>query len=228
MARSKRKPGYCKQRRSDGDLAYVQLNGHRFYLGKHGTPESRAEYRRLVAEWAAGRTQPKVVKDQITIVELIDGFMQHADRFYKRPDGTLTTEPDNYRQALRPLRELYGRSRADDFGPRALKTVRQRLVEAELCRTFINKQVARIKHMFKWAVAEELVAPSVYQGLQAVEGLKRGRSDARESRPVKPVPEKGTWTPSGRTRAARWPLSSICNCSPLPAPVSWWSCGRSI
>ena len=189
MARSKRKPGYCKQRRSDSDLAYVELNGHRFYVGKYGTPESKDAYRRLIAEWCAGQAQPTVTKDQITLVELIDRFMEHADRYYRRADGTPSTEIDNYRPPLRHLKELYANTKADAFGPRALKAVRQRLVDLDSSRTYSNKQVARIKHMFKWTVAEELVAPSVYQGLQAVEGLKRGRSDAREARPVKPVPE---------------------------------------
>src|SRR3954451_17337268 len=32
-------------------LAVVTLNGRDFYLGKHGSPESRSEYDRVVAEW---------------------------------------------------------------------------------------------------------------------------------------------------------------------------------
>ena len=51
MARSKRKPSYRKQRRKAGDLAFVELNGHRFYLGKYAMPASKSEYRQLVAEW---------------------------------------------------------------------------------------------------------------------------------------------------------------------------------
>jgi integrase len=41
--------------------------------------------------------------------------------------------------------------------------------------------------MFKWAVAEELVPPSLYHGLQAVPGLKKERTAARETAPVRPV-----------------------------------------
>jgi site-specific recombinase XerD len=43
--------------------------------------------------------------------------------------------------------------------------------------------------MFKWAVANEKVPASVHHGLKAVDGLKRGRCDVRESPPVKPVPD---------------------------------------
>ena len=56
-----------------------------------------------------------------------------------------------------------------------------------LCRNLINGRIGRIKRVFKWAVAEELVAPSVFHGLQAVAGLRFGRTEARESEPVKPL-----------------------------------------
>jgi integrase len=42
--------------------------------------------------------------------------------------------------------------------------------------------------MFGWAVENELVPSSVIHGLDAVRGLERGRSAARETAPVKPVP----------------------------------------
>lgn len=57
------------------------------------------------------------------------------------------------------------------------------------CRSFINRQIARIKLMFKWATENELLPPSVYHGLSAVGGLRKGRSNARESDPVKPAPD---------------------------------------
>jgi integrase len=43
--------------------------------------------------------------------------------------------------------------------------------------------------MFRWAVENEMVPSSVYHGLQAVAGLQKGRTKARETEPVKPVPE---------------------------------------
>jgi integrase len=43
--------------------------------------------------------------------------------------------------------------------------------------------------MFKWAVAEELIPVAIYEALKAVEGLRKGRVVARESKPVKPVPD---------------------------------------
>ena len=44
-------PPYCLHRQSG--RAYVRLCGQQFMLGEHGSPESRREYSRLLAEWEA-------------------------------------------------------------------------------------------------------------------------------------------------------------------------------
>jgi integrase len=59
-----------------------------------------------------------------------------------------------------------------------------------LARGVVNQRIGRIRRMFKWAVENEMVPPSVLQGLQAVRGLQRGRSPVRETDPVKPVAEE--------------------------------------
>ncbi len=63
------------------------------------------------------------------------------------------------------------------------------MIEAGLCRGVVNQRIGRIKRMFRWAVENELVPAAVLHGLQAVAGLQRGRSPARETEPIKPVPE---------------------------------------
>jgi hypothetical protein len=68
-----------------------------------------------------------------------------------------------------------------------LKTVRQAMIQADLCRTECNKRVRHIVRMFRWGLENELVSPMVHHGLKAVAGLKRNRAAARESEPVKPV-----------------------------------------
>jgi integrase len=63
------------------------------------------------------------------------------------------------------------------------------MVDAGNCRNVVNKRTSRIVRIFKWAVSELMVPPSVHYGLQAVSGLRRGRADVRESEPIKPVPD---------------------------------------
>jgi integrase len=55
------------------------------------------------------------------------------------------------------------------------------------CRSHINKQVDRIKRMFKWATENELIPGTVYEALRCVTCLKRGRTKAREGRKVMPI-----------------------------------------
>ena len=57
-----------------------------------------------------------------------------------------------------------------------------------LCRRVVNSRIQRLTQCYKWAVGEELVAVEVFQALKAVPGLKKHRTEARESEPVKPVP----------------------------------------
>ena len=172
--------------------AVVTLDGRDFYLGRFGSRESRGEYDRLLAEWLAnGRRLPAPASGQgvdMTINELILAYLRHADTYYVK-NGKPTTEPVNIRLAVRPLRKLYGDTLARDFGPLALKAVRQAMIDSGLCRSEVNKRVRHVVRAFKWAVGEEIVPPSIHHGLQAVSGLRRGRADVRESEPVKPVPE---------------------------------------
>ena len=88
----------------------------------------------------------------LTVNELILAFWRRAEQHYRREDGTPTSELNDYRLSLRPLRELYGPTPAADFSPLKLKAVRQRMIDAGLCRGVVNQRVGRIVRMFKWAV----------------------------------------------------------------------------
>jgi integrase len=168
---------------------YVLLSGRRIYLGKHGSSETRQKYLVAVREWEAnGRTLP-VPPDEITVVELTAGFWRHAEGYYRKADGTPTGELDSYKSPIKLLKNLYGHTGAVDFGPRALKAVRHEMISRGNVRTTINKNIGRIRNIFRWAVSEELIPPTVHQALATVANLKRGRSEANESEKVPPVPE---------------------------------------
>jgi integrase len=64
------------------------------------------------------------------------------------------------------------------------------MVANGISRGVTNRRIGRIKRVFKWAVGEELIPSSVFHGLQAVAGLRYGRTEARETDPIKPVPKE--------------------------------------
>jgi integrase len=169
-------------------------------LGKHGTAASRKEYARVLAEWeAAGRcfSPQQAQSPDISVNELALAFMRHAEKHYRRPDGTHTSEVNEYRLSLRPVVHLYGHTPAAAFGPLSLKAIRDLMVQgwkhpkhgeqAGLSRGVVNQRIGRIRRIWKWGVENELILPSVLPALQAVRGLQRGRTSARETEPVKPV-----------------------------------------
>jgi hypothetical protein len=112
--------------------AVVTIDGRDHYLGTYGEPASRARYDRLIAEWlAAERRQPlpsDTSASSATVNGIIASYWDHARSYYRKADGTSTSEMETLRQALRPLIESYGDLPATSFGPRALKTVRQKMI----------------------------------------------------------------------------------------------------
>jgi integrase len=126
----------------------------------------------------------------VTVNEVLLAYLRHVDDYYRRLDGTATSEPREYRLALRPVKELYGHTPAEEFGPLALKTVRENMIRAGLCRSLVNQRIGRVKRCFKWAASEQIVPVEVFLGLATVSGLQRGRTAARETDPIQPVPDE--------------------------------------
>lgn len=178
-------PTYRKHRATG--QAVVTLDARDFYLGRYGSRASLDRYDRMVNEWlAAGRRLPQQV-GELPVKSLILLFLQFAKKYYRDAAGEVAAEFENYVTALGPLRKLYGDTNAAEFGPLALKAVRESMIAMGWARTTVNRQIARIKRVFKWATENEHIPADIHQALDAVEGLRRGRSEAKETEPVKPV-----------------------------------------
>jgi integrase len=191
-------PTYRLHRQSGQAVVTLRLpDGRRkdILLGAYKSPESRAEYRRIIAEIEAGLpgTVPLCLSPDLTVNELLLSFLRHAEQHYRRPDGTMTDEVKEYKLVFRIMKDLYGHSLAREFGPLALKAVREQMVKGGLCRSLINQRVGRVRRVFKWSAGEELLPFDVYHRLTAVQGLLKGRSNVRESAPVEPVAEEHVW-----------------------------------
>jgi integrase len=169
--------------------AIVTLGGIDHYLGPHDSLASRTEYDRLIAEWLAnGRHSSLAPHADLTVAELIQRYRQYVLSIYVK-NGRPTSERHDVAMALRFVRQLYAEQMVSQFGPLALKAVRQKMVEVGYARTTINRHVHRIRRMYRWAVENEMVHPSVLQALQSVTALMKGKTTARETEPVSPVPD---------------------------------------
>ena len=193
--RSVRIPSYTLHKATG--QARVRFNGKDHYLGLYGSVESRRMYGEFIAALASGvdvdaaklKAGARIEPRAFTVNELCLAFMRHAATYYVKNDQP-TDEIDCLKSAVRPLVELYGHELVNEFGPLALKAVREKMVGKGWCRKYVNKSVCRVRHIFRWGVENELVEPATLQKLEAVSPLLAGRTEAPDRPPRKPVPQE--------------------------------------
>jgi integrase len=192
MSRS-RVPSYRHHKPSNQAVVTIRTaTGERkdVYLGEYNTPGSRAEYARVIAEQAVSPGAGLVTGQDTTgptVDAVLVAFWEHAQKHYRRPDGTRTQELSEYFQSFRLVRSLYTDLPAKEFGPLCLKAVRGVMVGKRWSRKLINARIGRIRRAFKWAASEQLVPVEVHTALGTVTGFQKGRGDAPETEPVEPV-----------------------------------------
>lgn len=191
MPKKPRIPKYCLHKPSG--RARVIIDGQHIWLGTYGSDESVERYNRLIGELVVSPAtkDAKSVSaclDGITVVEIIAAYLKHAEVYYQK-NGKPTGQLGVVKASLRPVQQLYGRAVAADFGPTALKAVRQSMIDTGLCRNEVNRRVSIVKRMFRWAASEELVPVRIYQALATIDGLRKGRTEAHDHPPVEAVPD---------------------------------------
>jgi integrase len=183
-------PKYRKHRASG--QAVVTLGGRDHYLGPHGSKVSRLEYDRLVYEWLAAGRRIEQPAQSVTVAEVVAAYWAWAQKHYRRA-GRPTGSAEAQKPALRLLREYYGRTPAAEFGPRKLKGLLETMIRKvdprgeRWSRRYINDLLGHIRRVFKFAASEQMIPVDVYQSLATVDGLRKWRTDARESESVLPV-----------------------------------------
>ncbi|MBX9679811.1 MAG: site-specific integrase [Gemmataceae bacterium] len=175
--------------------------------GDFDSPQSLTEYERLLGLLRAngGRLPPPSSGADLTVHELVLAYMERkVEAEYVDADGSPTGEQECQREAIRPLLRLYGSIPAKIFGSLELKAIQKAMAngawltfeECETrrkhkrpigwCRARINRNMGRVRALFRWAVSEKLATPMQLVELQSVEPMKRGRG-VRETEPVLPV-----------------------------------------
>jgi integrase len=189
-------PSYCLHKQSGQAVFNWPIGGGKYkpvLLGKHGSPESHAEYQRVLAEWRAAQGTPvpalKPVNGRaadLTLHEIALAFDKHAERYYRNPTtGEPTGEADNFKDALQPMLQLYGHASWREFGPLALRAVRVEMARVNLARKTINARIGRIRRFFRWAASLQIVPETHVLALEMVSPLRRGEQievepDSRE------------------------------------------------
>jgi integrase len=187
---SRRIPKLCRHRQSGQGYVTDPALGREVYFGRHGTPECQAAYDQWVRSFLA-RPDPRAAPGVgLRVAVLLEAHLRYADGYYRKR-GKPTNEVANFKRVgAAVLLCGLGLVPAEDFGPRHLKQVRERLVKDGLARPTVNGHCRRLVRLFAWAAAEELVPAGVVVALRMVPGLKAGRTEAREPEPVTPADPK--------------------------------------
>ncbi len=153
------------------------------HLGEFGSKESKAKYKRLIAQWSA-KLPVEVPANARTVAEVLEAYRTWAEAFYGDvPRGRYR----NLLPTIRTVRELYADLPADQFTPKKLKTVRQAFIDSGNGRTHVNTCTRRVIAIFAWAAEEELVPGSLVHSLREVRSLERGRGGVSEGKPVQTI-----------------------------------------
>jgi integrase len=197
MLRSARPPSWRHKARG---CAVVTIHGTNHYLGPYGSPQSHEKYARLITQHFSGNgagTPAIACAANPTINDVLLACWDQEVEVHHRKDGRPTDWFYQIRVSLRPLRKLYGSTLASDFGPKSLQLVREEIIRDGLARRggvgrgYVNEQIAVIRRMFRWAVAQEPVPVTVYQALVTVVNIPKGRDPrVKESTKIRPAPEE--------------------------------------
>lgn len=126
-------PAYS--RHSGTNLARVRIDGRVIYLGVYGSPESKARYSELVADWMAEQGTSYRNCPRLSVAKVAVAFVKRCRTYYRTADGRETSEVQAIRDALKHLNAVAGKEEASRIGPRHLKAVQKRLIEKGLART---------------------------------------------------------------------------------------------
>lgn len=185
-------PKLCHHKGTNQALVYV--GGKQHYLGVYGSPKAKLAYAALLSRLKAGLSpfedqqepaeKAKPVQNR-SVAALLHQFIIEALPKYA------VDEQHCQKGAIRIVNELFGAIPAAEFGPLKLRLVRDAMIAKGWSRSYINRSVKRVRHIFRWGVSWEFVPESVANALGTVECLKAGETDAPESKPRRAVsPER--------------------------------------
>lgn len=166
----------------------VTFNGTNFYLGPYDSPESKAKYRNLLAQYidSGGETptvDPQQAKTPITVADVT----AEAREWIKVKFSNSPPQLSRFNNLCTTLDDEYGSEPASEFGPPKLAELRELFIASGNCRKYVNTQTKSIVQIFRNAVSRKLIKVEVFHTLQTLESLRSGQTTAIESKPVQPA-----------------------------------------
>lgn len=128
-------------------------------------------------------------KALLTLRAAWERFEEYALGHYTRSDGTLTGEHLNLKHAMVEALDMFGDCMVSDFDLLSLESVQEAMVDGgNLAVSTINVRINKVKRIFKWFAKHGYVQASRVGELALLGSLRPGRTKARVTQAVRPVP----------------------------------------
>lgn len=174
-----------------------------YMLGEYGSPEAARDYADLIRNWKASgyriefsdptpeqrlEAAPKLG----TVAELCIAYAKHLHD----KGGVSDKHIASIKRSTKITRLTCGWMPINEFGPKALKSVRQAMLDIRFGennakrwkRTTVNRRVGYVVGMIEWAVSEERAPVHLPAALKCVKALKAGDYGVEDGDRVKPAP----------------------------------------
>lgn len=113
---------------------------------------------------------------------LVVTYCAHAEKYYRRADGSPTGEAANIRSTMRALLESFGdKAAAEDITAKSLKAWRdEQIAKRDWSHGYTNQQTLRVQRMLRWAVEREIMTAADAASALSVLPLAARESAARK------------------------------------------------
>ncbi len=156
--------------------ARCQWKGVDYYLGPFGSEQAAKAYTDLLPQLLAGKEITRPVTQFVSIASALMIWWKDEGVKY---DGT--KEKDQYIKALAVLVKLHAKTKTDRFGVRELEEVRDAMIKKDWCRNVINRQIGRIKTVWRWLERKGHASPGSWEHLRAMPGISMADRRVRNS-----------------------------------------------
>ncbi len=183
-------PAYPRKAHASGQ-ARIRINGKDYYMGVHGSPESRQEYARLAQEFANAppgavpiALAGKPSETRVTIGKLL--LLWEAAALESQTDAETIV---SVLGGAKPLDRLFGKTFVTDFDAKKLRDVRKAMISGDWmtadekkmrkargkatawAKSYVNKSIGKILRIFRWAEADGVIPPGKWQHLRTLERI---------------------------------------------------------
>lgn len=152
--------------------------------GPYGSAESKRKFDQLVGYYLLSNQASTfgVDSNELAWAEAANAYLDFAKTYYHQ-----STEAENLRLALQPIAEVFPEMLIKEFKAPHFKQIQQWWVRKGVSRGYANKQCERLLRVIKRLCAEGFMPVENYQQIKCVDPLRKGRTAARETQPIRPV-----------------------------------------